>query len=90
MAKGSARDALSLLERIIDTNVDDAIDILNSIGYNIEDKPEIIELCKLIYGGTAWGSVFHKLKQLKDAGIESEACRRSLYGYGAYVYRRNK
>lgn len=75
-AKGSARSALVILDKIIDLNDADMLTVIDNI--DVEEN-EAIELCRALIQGTKWDKVCEILKGLADADVEN--VRQSVLGY---------
>jgi DNA polymerase-3 subunit gamma/tau len=87
-SNGSARQALVVLDSVIDMEEDEAIRdvITSSIGEDVES----IELARAIMGKSTWPEVVEILKSLKDKGFEAEKVRISISGYLESVMKNRK
>jgi DNA polymerase III gamma/tau subunit len=75
-AQGCPRQALVILDQIIDMEEADMIKAIKSI--NMEEK-EIKDLCKALIDRKPWKTVSKTIEELKD--IEPEKTRRAIIGY---------
>jgi len=79
MAKGSARDALTLLEQVIPVESEAAQMKLLEAG-GCEEDPDTLELCRALLAGKPWREVSAILKKMKGK-VDAEAVRRAVLGY---------
>jgi len=76
-AKGSPRDALVLLEKIIDI-ADPELQLEVIENSKISESAEIVNICRAIAGNESWGSISAMIKSLDK---EVEETRRAILGY---------
>jgi DNA polymerase-3 subunit gamma/tau len=83
-ANGSAREAINILEKIGSLEPEEQSREVEK-GTETEDA-EILDLCRLYFqAGVTWKEMRKCLGALKEKGIEPEAIRRSLLGYGQAI-----
>jgi len=74
---GSARMALSMLEKVKETETD--VDVDRLLEMVDEDKPEVIELCRLLVGGKL--SMLKAVELVKAMGLPAESIRIVVTSY---------
>jgi DNA polymerase-3 subunit gamma/tau len=83
IAKGSPREALNLLDLVIEVgDDDDVIEIIKSHSQASSDK-QVIDLCRALIKRKSWREISKILKDLEK--VEEEKIRRSILGYAMKV-----
>ena len=72
---GSARQALTILEQIIDLEEEDMLDAAKRVA---EERSQTIELCRALINKSPWKSIASILSKLES---EPESTRRAILGY---------
>lgn len=73
---GSCRNALQILDKIIDLEPDDMEEAARQIG---QQENQVIELCRALFAGKAWKDVATILRGLEKEDVEKT--RRAVMGY---------
>jgi DNA polymerase-3 subunit gamma/tau len=81
-ARGHVRNALQILEQVINVEEDSRLDMAKR---SEQTENESIELCRMLIAGEAWKKIANILQSLKSQNQDAEGIRRHVLGYAQSV-----
>jgi DNA polymerase-3 subunit gamma/tau len=81
-AQGHVRNALQILEQVINVEEEDRLDMAKR---QEQTENESIELCRLLISGANWKKIANILQSLKKQNEDAESIRRHVLGYAQAV-----